>query len=249
MALEPPESIGMSGWELVFVGVVLATGALVQGAVGFGMNLLAAPLLALVEPRLVPAPLLVAAVTLTVLVAHRDRRSVHLAGVTWALTGRIPGTVLGALFVASLPKRAVVLTVGVVVLVAVVLTAVRLPLRPNAPTLLTAGVVSGFSGTVSSIGGPPVAVVYAGEPGPVVRGTLSAIFVVGGIISIASLAAVGEVGRYEAWASLALQPPLLLGYAFSKRLATHLDAGRTRAAVLAVAGLGAASVLLREALR
>ena len=33
---------------------------------------------------------------------------------TWALTGRIPGTVVGALFVASLPKRAVVLTVGIV---------------------------------------------------------------------------------------------------------------------------------------
>lgn len=239
----------MTGWELLLVGAVLAVGALIQGAVGFGMNLLAAPLLALVEPRLVPAPLLVAAVSLTVLVAHRERRSVDLAGVSWTLGGRIPGTIAGALFVAALPKRAVVLAVGVTVLVAVVLTALRLPLRPNPPTLLTAGAVSGFSGTVSSIGGPPVAVVYAGEPGPVVRGTLSVIFVVGGIISIASLAALGEVGRYEALASVALQPPLLLGYLFSKRLATHLDAGRTRAAVLTVASIGAVSVLLREALR
>lgn len=239
----------MTGWELLFVGAVLAAGACIQGAVGFGMNLLAAPLLAMVEPRLVPAPLLVAAVTLTVLVAHRERRSVDLRGVAWTLTGRVPGTLVGALVIASLEPRAVVVAVGVTVLLACVLTATRLPLRPRPATLVTAGVVSGFSGTISSVGGPPIAVVYAHEPGPVVRGTLGVIFVVGGVISIASLAAVGEIGRYEALASLALQPPLLLGFAFSRPLARHLDAGRTRAAVVSIAAVGAASVLIREVLR
>lgn len=239
----------MTGWEVALVGVVLALASCVQGAVGFGMNLLAAPLLAAIDPRLVPAPLLVAAVTLTVLVAHRDRRSVDLPGVGWALTGRVPGTIGGALVIASLDERAVVLAVGITVLLACVLTASRLPLRPRPATLVTAGAVSGFSGTISSVGGPPIAVVYAHEPGPVVRGTLSVIFVVGGIISIASLAAVGEVGRYEVLASAALQPPLLLGFLAAPRLSRHLDAGRTRAAVVSLAAVGAASVLLREVLR
>jgi uncharacterized protein len=235
--------------EMAVVGLVLATGACIQGGVGFGMNLLAAPVLAIIDPRLVPAPLLVAAVTLTLLVAHRERRSVDLPGVGWALTGRVPGTVAGALLIANLDRRSVVVAVGISVLVACVLTATRLPLRPRPATLLTAGVVSGFSGTISSVGGPPMAVVYAHEPGPVVRGTLAVIFVVGGIISVASLAVVGRVGRYEVLASLALQPPLLAGYALSPRLARHLDAGRTRAAVVAVAAVGAASVLLRELAR
>lgn len=233
----------------MFVGTVMAAGACVQGGVGFGMNLLAAPLLAAIEPRLVPAPLLVAAVTLTLLVAHRERRSVDLPGVAWSLTGRLPGTVAGALLIATLDPRSIVLAVGITVLVACVLTATRLPLRPTPTTLVTAGIVSGFSGTISSVGGPPMAVVYAHEPGPVVRGTLGVIFVVGGLVSVASLAAVGAVGRFEVLAALALQPPMLLGYAWSPRLARHLDAGRTRAAVVSVAAIGAATVLLREVLR
>jgi uncharacterized protein len=236
----------VSALDLVIVALVMLVGALIQGGVGFGMNLLAAPLFALVEPDLIPGPLLLAAVSLTILVARRDRAATDRRGLGWALVGRVPGTIAGALLVASISARGVAIAVGVAVLVAAALNVRDLGLRPTPRVLVTAGVVSGFSGTVSSIGGPPLAVVYAHEPGPVVRGTLSMIFVIGGALSIASLVAVGEVGRGELAASLALQPPLLLGFALSGRLATHLDAGRTRAAVLAVSVAGAVAVIVKE---
>jgi len=81
--------------------------------------------------------------------------------------------------------------------------------------------------------------VYANEPGPVIRGTLSFIFVVGGTMSLLALVAVGDFGRDEAMASLLLLVPGALGFLLSRRLAAHIDQGRTRAAVLAVAVLGA----------
>ena len=236
----------MSALDLVLIALVMFVGALIQGGVGFGMNLLAAPLFALIEPDLLPAPLLLAAVSLTVLVARRDRAATDRRGLAWALAGRVPGTLAGALLVASISVRGVAIAVGVAVLLAAALNLRDLGLRPTPRTLVTAGLVSGFSGTVSSIGGPPLAVVYAHEPGPVVRGTLSMIFVIGGALSIASLAAVGEVGRDELIAALALQPPLLLGFALSGPLATHLDAGRTRAAVLAVSVAGAVAVIVKQ---
>jgi uncharacterized protein len=124
----------------------------------------------------------------------------------------------------------------------------RLRLRPNPPTLLVAGVVSGFASTVSSVGGPPMAVVYANEPGPVIRGTLSFIFVVGAAMSLLALVAVGDFGRHEAALSVILLVPGALGFLASRSLAAHVDAGRTRAAVLAVALLGAVVALGKELL-
>lgn len=232
--------------DLAIVALAIGLGALVQGAVGFGMNLLAAPVLALVEPDLIPGPLLVASVAFTVLVLFRDRAALDRSGARWALLGRIPGTIAGALLVASLSARGVAIAVGIAVIVAAVLNLLDLGLRPTPRTLLTAGVVSGFSGTVSSIGGPPLAIVYANDPGPVLRGTLSAIFVVGGFMSIVSLVAVGNIGADEALASLVLVPPIVIGFACSARLATRLDAGRTRAAVLAVSVAGAIAVIAKE---
>ena len=207
------------------------------------MNLIAAPILAVLDPDLVPGPAIVAAVTLTILVAVRDRASIDRRGVRFALAGRVPGTIGGALLIASIPERGVTLVVGLAVLLAVALQVTPLKLRPNPPTLLVAGAVSGFASTVSSVGGPPMAVVYANEPGPVIRGTLSFIFVVGGTMSLLALIAVGDFGRDEAMASLLLLLPGALGFLLSRRLAAHVDAGRTRAAVLAVAVLGAVVAL------
>jgi uncharacterized protein len=234
--------------ELVIVAVAIGIGATIQGAVGFGMNLIAAPVVAFVNPDLVPGPLIVASMVFTVLVAFRERAALDRTGARWALAGRVPGTIAGALLIASLSSRGVAVAVGVAVLVAAALNLAHLGLRPTPVTLLGAGLVSGFSGTVSSIGGPPLAVVYANEPGAVLRGTLAAVFVVGGLLSIASLVAVGNIGTDEALASLLLVPPLIVGFALSRRLASHIDAGRTRAAVLAVSAAGAVTVIVKELL-
>lgn len=48
-------------------GLVVALGALVQGAVGYGMALVAAPLLVLFDPALVPVPLILLATVHSVL--------------------------------------------------------------------------------------------------------------------------------------------------------------------------------------
>ena len=238
----------MTPLEIVVASTVIAVGAAVQGGVGFGMNLLAAPLLALIDTELVPGPAIAAAVMLTVLVAIRERASIDRSGVAYALVGRVPGTIAGAALIASIPERGVAITVGVGVLVAAVLNISRPRIRPTPPTLLVAGVVSGFGSTVSSIGGPPMAVVYANEPGPVIRGSLSMIFVVGGVMSLVALAAVGNFTGEDVVRSLVLLVPGALGFLASKRLAAHLDAGRTRAAVLTVSVAGALAVILKELL-
>ena len=238
----------MSAGTLLLATLVIAVGAVVQGGVGFGMNVFAAPLLALLDPDLVPGPAIAAAVALTILVAVRERAWIDRRGVSFALAGRLPGTVAGALFIASIPERGVGITVGVAVLVAAALNIGRPRLRPVPPTLVVAGFVSGFAGTASSIGGPPMAVVYANEPGPVVRGSLSAFFVVGGVMSLIALAAVGDFGGKEAAASAVLLVPGVVGFALSRRLASHLDEGRTRAAVLTVSVAGAVVVLVKQLL-
>jgi uncharacterized membrane protein YfcA len=232
--------------ELAVATVVIAVGAAVQGGVGFGMNLVAAPLLALIDPRLVPGPAIAAAVMLTVLVAVRERAAIDRRGVAFALVGRVPGTVAGALLIASIPERGVAIAVGAAVLVAAALNVSGVRLRPTTPTLLVAGAVSGFASTVSSVGGPPMAVVYANEPGPVIRGSLSTIFVVGGVMSLCALAIVGDFGRTEALASLVLLVPGAVGFVLSRRLAAFLDTGGTRTAVLTLSVVGALVVIVKE---
>jgi hypothetical protein len=218
----------------------------VQGAVGFGLALVAAPLVALVEPTLVPGPMLLAALVLPLLTAARDWRSIDVAGIKWALVGRVPGSLLGAALLARLPPAATSLVVGLVVLAGVAMTASGLRVRATAATLVGAGVVSGLMGTATSVGGPPLALVYQHATGPVLRGTLSAYFAVAAAISILSLTAVGRFGAEDVRAGLALLPGVGLGFLASGPAARTLDRGHTRVAVLAVSALAGMILVLRQ---
>lgn len=238
----------MSAVAVVAAACVVAAGALLQGSIGFGLSLFSAPLLTLICPDLVPGPLLMAALLLTLLMAWRDRRSMDVAGVKWAIGGRVVGTVAGALVLALVSTHVLSLMFGALVLAAVAMTAGGLPLAPKPPALVGAGVLSGFMATTSAIGGPPMAMLYQHAKGPRVRGTLSGYFVFGASMSLIALAVIGKLGRRELAHGAALLPGVLVGFALSGRLTRWLDDGRTRAAVLWVSAAAAVIVIARSLL-
>jgi uncharacterized membrane protein YfcA len=233
---------------LVLAGVVVAVGALVQGAVGFGLALVAAPLLAIVDPSLVPVPLLLVTGVHAVLTLLREHSDVDWTGVGWALLGRLPGIALGVLAVATLPPRAFLAAVAATVLVCALLSMVAWRPRPSPVTLLGAGFVSGVSGTAASIGGPPVALLYQNQTGPRVRATMAAYFTAGTVLSLAGLLVGGQVGGEHVVAAGTLLPFVVAGFLLSGPARRLLDRGWVRPAVLAVSIAGAVFLLANAVL-
>jgi uncharacterized membrane protein YfcA len=230
--------------EWLVAEAVVVVGSVLQGAVGFGLGLLGAPILVILDPSLVPGPLLAAALVLSVLVAYRDHRAVDFRGVGWALVGRVPGTLLGAAVIAAIPRRETSLLVGATVLVAVGLVATGTRVARTRSALFGAGTLSGFMATTSSIGGPPIALLYQDSQGGRVRGTLSGFFLVGLLISLGALALVGRFGRAEIVSSLLLLPAVVIGFLLSARIAEVLDRGHTRKAILTASALAGLAVLI-----
>ncbi len=236
----------MSGAEFVAVSLVVAAGSIVQGSIGFGLGLIGAPLLMLIDPRLVPAPLLCSAAVLTVLLTYREWKGITFGDLRWALSGYILGIVGAAIVLVTLATQSIGLVSGGLILLGVALTAAGLPLDPRPGILVGAGALSGFMGTTVSIGGPPIGLVYQRVAGPRIRGTLSAYFLVGIVLSLIGLGIVGRFGRAEAVLGLALVPGVLLGFALSHRTARWLDRGRTRTGVLVISAAAALVVILKH---
>jgi len=238
----------MSAIALVLVTVLAAGAACVQGAAGFGMALLAAPLLTLVDRSFAPAPLVLAVLPLSLLVAQRDWAHLDRKGLAWAIGGRLPGVVLGGVAAALLSQDTLALVLGLGVLVAVGLSMVTARLQPTPGTLVSAGFASGFMGTTTSIGGPPMALVYQRSDGPAFRSTLAIYFAAGAVMSLTALAFAGRVGAHELRLGLLLWPGVVLGFLLSKPLTRYLDDGRTRAMVLAISAAAALLLIAEEVL-
>lgn len=233
---------------LVLAAVVVALSAAVQGAIGFGLNLLAVPVLLLIDPSLVPGPMLVAGLALSLLVAGREAGAMD-RGLGWAVLGLCPGTVLGLLLLVWVPMAALKVLLGLLVLAAVGLSALRWSPRRNKPALLAAGTASGFLGTAAAIGGPPLALLYADTPGPKLRSTLSGFFVAAAVLSLVALVLAGRFAGHDLRASLALLPGVVAGFVLSGPLRPLVDRRNGRPAVLGLSAVAALAAIAEGLLR
>lgn len=224
---------------------VLAVACAVQGSLGFGSALLAAPLLSLIHPAFAPGPILAANVLLTFLCAQREWSAVDFRGLKFILTGRIFGNAVAAVMLMQLSRVFFDGLFGVLVLTGVVLSIVRPHFGRGPGVLTTAGFASGVMGTLSSIGGPPVALVYPHDDAPRFRATLAAHFIVGGSLSLVAVWAAGRYGELEWTLTALLIPAVFVGFWFSRFGMHRINPARLRVALLSLSTLAAIGVLAR----
>jgi uncharacterized membrane protein YfcA len=234
--------IGLSA--LVLALLIVAGASALQGAVGFGANLVAVPLLVLVDPVFVPVPTIAMAVLLTGLMATSEPEGARFRELGWAYAGRVPGTILGVLALSLVAQSDLQPFFGVLLLVAVAMSAVGMTVEPTAPVLTSAGLVSGFMGTAVSVGGPPLALVYQRSSGAELRGTLARYLMISSSFSLLVLALAGQMDRDDIVLAVLLAPGVVAGYLLAGPLKRPLDRGDTRTVVLALSGISAVAVLV-----
>lgn len=230
-------------WALALI--VTAVAASFQGTVGIGFAMLSVPLLSLINPALAPVPQLLIALPLTITMAWREREAIDLHGFWWLIGGRIPGAFIGVALLAVAPQRMLDVLIALIVLGAVVVIASGIHVRRTRATKLAAGVASGTTGVVASIGGPPVALVYSSEDSDVIRSTLAAVFTIGVTTSLLFRFASGNIMWNDVRVALVLFPAVVIGYLVSLVLKDRIVKSQVRSAILVGSGLGAAALLIR----
>lgn len=235
----------VTGLEYSVLFLAVVAGATVQGSVGFGLNLTVVPVVAIVVPEALPGALLLSTVPLTATMAARNWSSVDKPGATRIFVARIPGVVIGVAIVAAVSASLLGVLAGSAVIVAVALSLLSGPRRITPFEEYGAGLAAGVMGTATALEGPPLALVYQHAPADVLRGTLAALFAAGSVMSFIALALAGEISGWQIWLSLALMPPIALGYAVSAPITRALHGRSLRPAVLTVAGLAGAVAIAR----
>ena len=238
--------LGIPLWALAVIALALLIGTMVQGLVGLGLGLVGAPVATLVAPELMPGLLLCTAAVLPLMQLANNREQIDWRGLAWSLPARVPGTGLGVWLVTVFTDRALSVAVGVMVLAAVLLTwrTVSVPITPA--SLVGAGVISGVTSTATSIGGPPIAILYQRRPPVQVRSTLAVYFSLGAMFSLAGLGLTGQLLAREIWLAALCVPFLLAGLWLSARVGRRVEPTRIRHIMLVVCAASALALLVRS---
>jgi hypothetical protein len=231
--------------SVFLIAAIVIIGAIVQVGLGIGFGLIVAPLLALLDPALVPAPTLILGMFTAGWAAFVERQAIIWPEVGVATAGRIVGVVAGLAILLSLSTESgFEFIFGLMILVAVVLSAGGWQLAFNFFSLSMMGLLSGLMGTITSVGAPPLAMIYRGRPPTQARPTLSAFFALGGAASLIGLYAAGEAGQRDLVLALLMLPAMLVGIGVSRFIKGEFDRWY-RSWLLVVSGAAGFLLVLR----
>ena len=230
------------------IGVVAAFAATAQAISGFGMNLILAPVMQVVAPGPAAVRLVVGlSAILNSAVLLTARRFVLWLPALLLVMPALAATLLLGPVVSGGSSRVLGVVVAVTTLAAIAATALRRPppgLTGRTGTL-AAGVLSGALNVSSGVSGPPIAAYAAAQPWTPrqVVATAQAVFLPG---NVAAFIVLGD-RAFRADLGYAGLAGTMAGILAGARLRGHVPSNVVRAAVLAVAAVGAVIVLLRSA--
>ena len=195
---------------------IIFVAAILQMVTGMGFGMIAAPLLALVKPELVPGTVLAMGLVVAASGTWRERKNISLGELKLGVGGRLIGSAIAAMILLLIPSVEVFMILfGALMLAAVSLTASGLQITFNKTNLLNLSIVSGVMGTITAVGAPPMAIIYHNRPAKIVRPTLNAFFGSGAVIGLVSLYFSGWLPPVTLLVAVMLLPAMLIGIRLS----------------------------------
>jgi uncharacterized membrane protein YfcA len=217
--------------------LVILLGSLVQGVLGSGSALVAVPLTLLFLPKeAVVSSMLIMALALNGFLTVRIKQPISYGQVLFLFLASLLGMPLGVWILRAIPLPAMQVFVGcLVVLFTFLLQWVKLRLPQS--TFLTgiAGFCAGLLNTSTTMAGPPVLILLAGQglPKDQFRRTLVSFFLVSDVVAVVMLALSGVMTLHRVSYGLVAIPLAFLGGYAGDRLSTWLPERPFRALVLA----------------
>lgn len=220
----------------------LLIGCTLQAAIGFGMALISAPIIVMIKPEWVPYIMAVMALTVSLNTVRDQYADIQWKNMISPMLARIPGTILGTWLLVVMSLQHLQIAVALMVMLSVFITMRLKPFPATSTNLGIAGFISGITGTTTSIGGPPMALVMQHSTGATARANLSLFFVYSCIISIAGYHMAGLMTLHSWLVGFSLVPMAFIGFWLGKRIQKFVD-NRFRPILLTMCTLSALTAL------
>lgn len=220
-------------WALVYL--ILITGACLQGLIGFGLGLFSAPLLFLIAPQLVPVPMILNALVVTLALLLANRKYINKQLAPFSILGGSVGVFLATAVITYVDLGQYQILFGLSIVCAVLLSVAGFTPQVSSVTSAIAGSLSGFMGTLTSAGGAPMGLLYQTAHQEQIKANLSLFFVYINALSIVSLSMAGVVGKQDLWLFVYSVPAVIVGYLLSLFFRRFLNINVIRPLILFIA--------------
>jgi uncharacterized membrane protein YfcA len=213
---------------------------------GQAFGLICAPLVALAAPAHIPALILLCGLPVMMYSFKGDWSEIRWGEISYAFAGRVVGALLAATIIAIIAdKNFISICVGISVLLGVAISLTNFAIAINPVSLIAAGFLSGAMATLTSVGAPPMALLYQRASFGHVRATLNAFFLFGALASVGALLIYRLINRSDVALTVALLPSIWLGTVTGDIALKRLTIKSLRPFTLTISVIAAVALILR----
>ena len=200
-----------------FVMFLIIVGAITQSAIGIGFGIPACFLIIL-EPTMVPSCIVLMGTFLAFSNAFLSLKDIITEDLTYSFSGRVIGTLISIpLITLTIGTKSFLIIFGILLLITVFLSAKKWNVIASKKNITIAGVCSGFMGTLTGVGGPPMAIVYQNSSSKNVVATLNMFFGIGALFSVLILIYIDLINLREVMRCLLLTPGIVVGIVLGRQ--------------------------------
>ncbi|KGJ89326.1 hypothetical protein ND16A_2219 [Thalassotalea sp. ND16A] len=230
---------------LILALVAVTLGAALQSLAGFGIGVIAAPILVMIDPAFISAPILMMGLVLSLLNSIHYRQQLKFGNIGVALFGRFAGSLLAVVLLLLLPPIFFTLCFAVFIMLCVLLSYSHFHIKYSPRNLFIGGFFSGLAGTTTSVGGPPIAMVYQNSDLNSTRAELGLFFLIATLISLTLLLISGNFSYHQLQLTLPLLPAIFLGFAISLWLGKRFKPNYLKPAIAILSLTSSAIIVLQ----
>jgi len=224
---------------------LIILGAITQSAIGIGFGI-PAGILVLLEPSMVPSCIILMGSFLALSNAMLSYKDIIKVDLIYSYTGRVIGSILAMpLIFLTLGTDYYLIIFGILLLIATYLSAKKWNIVATKKNITIAGTASGLMGTLTGIGGPPMAIVYQNSSAKKVVATLNMFFGVGALFSVLLFVYFDLINLPEVMKSIYLAPGLVIGtYIGRRRIVREFVNRNLKNLIIAVCFISALVIIL-----
>ena len=186
-------------------------GAITQSAIGIGFGIPGCVIL-LFDASLIPTSIVLMGTFVAFSNAFLSFKQIIKKDLIYSLTGRIVGTLIAApIIMITVGTKYFMFVFGFMLLFIVPLSFFKWNIQASIKNVSIAGLFSGFLGTLTGVGGPPMGIVYQNSNSSRVVPTLNMFFGFGALFSVIVLWNIGLLNMIIAIKCLLLSPSVAIG--------------------------------------
>lgn len=231
--------------SFVLANAIIIISSILQMATGVSVGMIIVPFLAMISYTLIPAPIVLASLVLTTLMAYKGKEHIDTKNLPQIGAGMLLGIFVSIAILINIHFEYLGAVYGVVILISVIISIKIKSFKLNTKINYIGGFVSGVMGATALSGGHILALLFQNHKLESIKATLSFFYTLFSITLLIVFYIYDKFDYKDMILGFYMMPGFLIGYFISPYFVKYFNKEYTKTAVLVMASIGAIILIFK----